>query len=378
MHRTRHRRRRAGRRRTHRPWFGGSAPSVAAAQRSFIADQIAGYDSKRYTPDALAAVADPKIFMVSVRNNAFEFGPVMPEFLRDRHSVHRIREVAALLDRLLAAYTVRDTAFLMNVGDTYYSKTDAPVFNYAVPGGKPGLIFPTFDVLNIYAAPRDADAVVTGRAAAAMPVEGIDAFAALADKYTPKRPAQYKGKQSVRPDVYFVGADSSSRATRIRRALARERLPLNIRILQDADPRQPMETLKDHKYLLDLPGWKPWSVRMKFLFLLDRVPIRVSLFDPAAGETSFLKQYFDYVFVEGEDYVHLVYECNYLERMPAAAIKAVANDVRAVHAAFERDPEKYRAMVAAMNRKRAALSEAHMLEYLYDLLEAYTEKVLDA
>jgi len=65
--------------------------------------------------------------------------------------------------------------------------------------------------------------------------------------------------------------------------------------------------MKDHKYLLDLAGWKPWSLRLKFLFLLDRIPIRISFYNSKIGETYYFNQYFDYIFKENIDYINLKY-----------------------------------------------------------------------
>ena len=42
--------------------------------------------------------------------------------------------------------------------------------------------------------------------------------------------------------------------------------------------------MKKYKYLLDLPGFKPWSVRFKFLTISKRLIFRISFYNSKFNE----------------------------------------------------------------------------------------------
>ena len=58
--------------------------------------------------------------------------------------------------------------------------------------------------------------------------------------------------------------------------IIKDKKPFNIEV---SDKIIDVYKFKNHKYLLDLPGYKPWSVRLKYLFFMSRLVIRVSLYD---------------------------------------------------------------------------------------------------
>ena len=49
---------------------------------------------------------------------------------------------------MLDKYKVNDTSLIINYGDGYNYKFNMPVFNFAVPIGVQGLIFPNFDLFD--------------------------------------------------------------------------------------------------------------------------------------------------------------------------------------------------------------------------------------
>lgn len=336
---------------------GKTAPKFVfeSAKRNFIAGQI---PAAKYPVALLATISDAKIFRVMISNNKIKIGSLLPEFSADKHSRHRMREVLAILHTLVKTYKIHDTEFLMNVSDVYFSKADVPVFNFSVPKNKPGFIFPNYEILNAYSHRRNSYG---------QKMMDIDTFAEIAKAYHP---------EVIHNDMYFAGSDNTNRATHIRANMAREEAPFDINLLTSTDPHRPMETMKDHRFVLDIPGWKPWSGRLKFMFLLDRLPVRISLYNPENGEESHLRQYFDFIFVENVDYVHLLYPCDYTKPIPESLYNTIIADLRKVYDEFNAFPEKYDAMVENIARKRKYIDMSHTLGYLRDLLNTYTKTVI--
>jgi hypothetical protein len=72
--------------------------------------------------------------------------------------------------------------------------------------------------------------------------------------------------------------------------------------------RIPMETFCNYKYLLNLPGFQPWSYRFKYLFLMNSIVINIDLYphfkknDPNQEWRTFI----DRLFEDGKDYVNII------------------------------------------------------------------------
>ena len=315
---------------------------------AFIERQIASFGGRRYAiPSAAALVAHKNLVHVRIRDNRLSYTLVdSPDNWREPHSMKVLAEA-------LRMYPVKDTTLLVCMSDEYFQRADLPTFSFAVPDGRPGLIFPNFDMHHFTVGEEAVD---------------YDRVGQMARAYRP--PAKH-----VAPDIYFKGKRTSAGRTYAREMLAKERAPLRVHALEDCN--EPVFKAKNHKYVIDLCGWVPWSLRLKYLFLLSRAVIRVSFFDPAKGETSFFRQHFDYLFAENEDYVHLVYQLNYKKRVPAELFRKMVADIRAAHAHFEAHPEVYAAMVERMEAARRALTLRCTARYLSALIDRYTEALLE-
>lgn len=323
---------------------------IAQTMDAFIREQIAGYGGKRHRVGALDMRKYPKLIRVRICGGQVALEMAMGPMLgRDAY-------IRTVVEQLLARHAVADTVFLVNMADGYTYLDDTPVFNYAVPGGKRGLVFPNFDLY-------------VPRAKAAGGVMDFDQTKHECKQYSPD-------PDSVALDLYFKGNCTSKSRSAIRERLSREPHPFNVTASNDYS--EPVFKIKDHKYALDLCGAKPQSLRLKYLFMMSRVVIRVSFFNPAIGETSHWRQWYDPIFEPGVDYVHLQYAFDYDAAIPDKIYAAVKRDVLAVRAHFEARPRAYAAMVASLDAKRRRLTLNSTFRYLRDLLERYTAEVLDA
>ena len=317
---------------------------------AFIERQIASFGGRRFArPDELDMRKYPNFVRIRIRDNRMQADPVEPRNSILGREVFLFRVVAAML----AQCRVADTTLIVSMADAYYAGEEVPTFSFGVPDGKPGLIFANFDLHDFAVAGKKRD---------------FDEVKALCAAHRPP-------KKHVAADMYFKGGRTSAGRTRIRESLAREKRPL--RVVASDDCAEEVYRIKNHKYALDLCGWFPQSLRLKYLFMMSRLVVRVSFFDPARGETSFMRQYYDYLYRENEDYVHLVYQLDYKKPLPAELYRKIVGDLLQTYDHFEARPAEYAAVVARMDAKRAQMSLRSANEYLAAVINAYTARLLE-
>jgi hypothetical protein len=133
--------------------------------------------------------------------------------------------------------------FYIRTSDGYDHDYAYPVFNYSKPKKK-GFLFPDFSFLSFESKLR--------------------AFDEHCDDNTKKE------------IIYFKGSSTSSKRTCIREKLSVLKNPFYISV---SGEREPYYKLCEHKYVLDLPGNKPWSVRLIELYMSRSLPIRVLFYN---------------------------------------------------------------------------------------------------
>jgi uncharacterized protein (DUF2461 family) len=115
---------------------------------------------------------------------------------------------------------------------------------------------------------------------------------------------------------------------------------------------------------------------------MSRVVIRLSFYRSKFGETGYWKQWFDYIFEENVDYIHLVYDnakCygnNKFYNPDDKIMKQITDDVLNVYNNFENNPQKYKDMVKNLKKKRESLNISNTLKYLHMLISKYTDELL--
>ena len=236
--------------------------------------------------------------------------------------------------------------------DGYYWKKDIPVFNISIPLGKQGLIFINYDILRFYINSTT--------------IKNYDQIKKKCKETIPKK---------IINDIYFKGATTSLKRSQIREKLAKENLPININLSKNYD--EDIYYLKNHKYLFDLPGTKPWSVRLKFLFLMSKVIFKISFYNSKINETSYWRQYFDYIFIENEDYVHFKYDVDYDNKINNNLFIKIKNDIINKYNEFEKEKELYETMIKNLEKKKRKININSSLKYLFVLIESYTKNIID-
>ena len=173
-------------------------------------------------------------------------------------------------------------------------------------------------------------------------------------------------------DIYFRGGSTTINKVKIREKLEEEKYPLNVIL----NKYQEMWKFKNHKYLLDLPGVKPWSVRLKYLFLMNSIVFRISFYNSKNGEKGYFQQSFDYLFKENRDYIHLIYNFDYDKEIPQNIYKKVISDIKNKYNYYENNEKQYTKMVSNMKKSSKKLNLDETLKYLHTLVETYTSKLL--
>ena len=111
--------------------------------------------------------------------------------------------------------------------------------------------------------------------------------------------------------IYFRGADSTD-VTDLRKKIGRFIDNSIIIIANEGKMREPMYNFCKYKYLLDLPGKQPWSVRFKYILLMPSVCIKLTQITKYTDSKIIEDEWVSYInkFVEpNKDYIDVRFEC---------------------------------------------------------------------
>ena len=347
--------------------------------KKFIKSQIDSFNKKTYKKSDLLKsdlLKDaPMLFKIEIKNNKMIYDTKIVEnvFIDIKEGVDRKHRIINILQKMLDKYNVKDTVLILSFVDGYFWKIDIPVFNFSVPIGCKGLIFPNFDMLDFK---EDGT------------VYDFDGIKKKIEDYPIKK---------IEDDIFFRGGITSKNRSKIREKIQFENSPFNVRLIKPElfnkskksllllklainesrlVENQLIGSFKNHKYLLDLPGVKPWSVRLKYLFLMNSIVFRISFYNSKYCERSYYRQSFDYLFKENKDYIHLIYDFDYEKEIPENIYKKVVSDIKDKYKFYENNNTEYKKMVSNMQKASKKLDLDEMLKYLYTLIETYTEKLL--
>lgn len=317
-------------------------------RRDFIQEQIKSYHQQRFSEAEIRRSVSRlrfhirrRLVLVTIRD-----GRLLPLEAVDQDMNNlRVQFIKRSLEHVLSKKSVADLFLVFNLYDAYQD-LGFPVISFAVPEGVPGLVYPNFDLFDT-------------------PLDGMKDVCAEMERYTPKE---------IHDDIYFVGAPSTIN-NHIRQELAKEALPFNVSVSPPIPP-EPLYRMKDHKYLLDLAGFRPWSVRNKYLYMTRRLVIRVSFYNSHYGERGYYKQAHDYLFQEGEDYVHLVYDMDHFKHVSDEVYRRIKEDILDTYERYQTDPKAYEAMTRSAFRKTRQVTETEAYKYIYVLLKEYRRRLV--
>ena len=314
---------------------------------NFIKEQILSFRTTKFSLNDLKSKYknNHKLLLIEIKNQKVFCHRTAIDFF------DRKKRIINMIENTLKKYKIKDTLLLFNIFDSYYWEGDFPVFNFILPHGKKGFIFPTYDFIqNRYLKDFNYDEIKN---------EFV----------------KYKvNKNNIKNNIYFKGANTTEKNTNIRQKLSNEATPFNI--IVNKDQSEPMYKLKDHKYLIDLPGSKPWSVRFKYLALAEKAVIRISFFNSKYDETGYWRQYTDLFYKENIDYIHLVYDINYEKPISNNIYSKIKNDILKVYNKFEKNKNFYNAFVKNINKSSINVNNDNTYNYIALLINSYTDSLL--
>ena len=181
--------------------------------------------------------------------------------------------------------------------------------------------------------------------------------------------AQYKKDSKV----YFRGTLSTRRKTTLREEFPHPRKhPFQINVTERMN--ESMILLKKHGYLLDLPGYKPWSVRLKYLFLTESVIIRIAFYNSQRNEKSPMYQYFDYLAKPNRDYILLSYDVDYDKPLSTQQLQTIREDILKEYHRLEKDTQAREELTKNAYSVGEKITVEHALEYMHRCLLRYRLK----
>lgn len=326
---------------------------------NFIQSQIDSFNGKKYTIKTIIQrinkyVESNKYAKSHKYKNILNGWAVIAEIKNNQiinlppHIDLETREglVYLTLIELLKCRKIKDTVLIIELKDGYNWELDLPIFNFAIPGGKRGLIFTPIELNYFYHLKTD-----------------FDGIKKLFINYNPKK---------IINDIYFKGGRVSERKSHVRETLEKSKHPINVDLSKG---KTNMYYFKDHKYVLDLPGVKPWSERFKYLCFSKRLIIRVSLYNSKYKESGSCIQYLDYLY-NTDDYVELLYDCDYDKKLSSNTLKQIEHDILKVYAYYEKHPKEYKKKVDSMTKKSKQVCLKTAYDYLEKLINAYTDDIL--
>jgi len=325
----------------------------------FIDKQILSFNNKKYdlmTKHQEILNKYPFLVFVIIKDNKIIETKYRETKIQNIYN--RKKYIDIIFTFFLSKYKIKDTFLFINMSDSFFWREDIPVFNWSLPDGKSGLIFPNFDILTVVMGGKEYN---------------FDEVINKCIEYEPDK---------INNEIFFIGQPTAFFRKKLHKI---SESPLNIVIFTNVFGKNvidksiyiEMPEYKKYKYLFDLPGNRPWSIRLKYLFFMDRYVIRISFYNSLWNETSYWKQWFDYLFDEN-DYSHLIYDDKeYGENLDDTKMAKIKDDILKIYNDFENNPEKYNKCIDNIKQKRKELNLDSMMKYLFILITRYTNEILD-
>ena len=120
-----------------------------------------------------------------------------------------------------------------------------------------------------------------------------------------------KLKNKQKDLLYFRGADTTV-VTNLRSNIGKFLNNSKIIIFENDKKRVPTYNFCKYKYLLDLPGKQPWSVRLKYLLLMPSTCIKVTQITKYTDENLIEEEWISFInkYIEpNKDYIDVPFEC---------------------------------------------------------------------
>jgi hypothetical protein len=238
-----------------------------------------------------------------------------------------IKKLLISLQSKLSNKKFPDIVIPIYAGDNYLWDYNGPYFCYAKPSNKNGLLFPHWNFVN-----WDKTKLNFEKSCNLPWNERIDEI----------------------DNIYFKGDATSKVHSQIREKLAKIYPSIKL-----SGPFEPPTTMCNYKYVFDLPGRLPWSVRSPILELVGAHPIRFLLYYKKWDENPWV-QFYEYKVPYG---LHL--DINYNKPISDENIEKIKSYV----SKFQNKRSLYKSDVADLTEEDIA----YYLNYLFTKLQKYND-----
>lgn len=341
--------------------------NLKALFNKFIINQVKTFNGNKYSIQDIIKLYKKmnyqgKFFLFEIKNNkCHPFNYIDKTDLASRSTL-----VYHLLAETLKKYTIKDTVIIINIADGYYFNESIliPCFNWALPDGIPGFIFPHFDIYHF------SNQLITAKHINIM-------NNSLTGTIDEMRETFYKYPETKIPiqDIYFKGGKNTMRNNKFRELLEPIKNTM-INVNLDTTKPESIYELKNHKYLLDLPGVKPQSLRFKYLFFTGKTIIRISFYNSQYNELSFWRQFIDCFVNENIDYIHLQYDFDYFFPLSLSNFNIIKNDIINTVTKLEEKPKDKNKINNNAYAKGEYITFDNTLLYIKELLNTYTDNLI--
>lgn len=202
----------------------------------------------------------------------FEYGKDRQIHIKERRE--RIIELLKKIEREIGRRKIKIEnclIYLLMMDNYYYQDDRIPFFTFAKPKNRGGILYPDDDIINFL-----------------------------------EKKKEVKIYEIEENRIYFRGRDTDKLKYDLRRKLSKEESEiLKIEISEDYID---ISEFSRYKYLLNLGGNQPWSYRFRYLFLLERLVINISVHQVYDDDKNLdWKTFFDILFIENKDYINIKY-----------------------------------------------------------------------
>lgn len=221
--------------------------------------------------------------------------------------------------------------FFFRTNDSYEYKYNYPTFSFAKPKNKPGLLYPDFNFLKLF-----------------NKIKKIDLHC----------------NDNKINKIYFKGNPTSKKRSAIREKMSLLSNPFEINIDKKY---KPYYNICKYKFLLDLPGNKPWSIRLIELYMSKSLPIRVILYNKKWGEDIWI-QFYENMFPNKISYIEVKYDVNYDKEISDNIVNEIKNKCLIIYNYFNNKSKLYKYITNTNYKKVKSITIDHIGYYMYNIL----------
>lgn len=242
------------------------------------------------------------------------------------------------------------------VSDTYFFlDNDFPFFVEAKPNNKKGILYPDKDYYYIK-----------------LEKEFLN-YDEFKKRIYDNGCSNLNGRKDI---IYFSGANTGSDKHNIRMKLKEitekdKRYEIHI-----ADQFIPMYKFCNYKYLLNLPGYQPWSYRMTKILLMNSLIFDVVVLQRYANsKNNKWIQFFSNYFVSGKDYIEIEYEWTEHVTKDTEVYDKIYKKINKLFDYYQNNPSKYLSIIKSASEKANKLNMDSCNQAIQQLILLFIKKI---